>query len=560
VPPDLSVFARRAGGPRDRRGRRSACARRLTWSRVALAVALALCLTSPGRRAEAEPGIRRFALLVGNNDGGPGTRPLLYAREDAHKLHELLLRLGGVEPSDAMLLLDGNAGEVLSALSALSGRARAAGQSGQRTALVFYYSGHSKDGSLRLGGTTLPWQTLRSALEQAPVEVRIGIVDACQSGALTRTKGARKAPAFAVDAESPKEARGLVFLTASAANEDAQESDVIGGSYFSHHLASGLLGGADRSGDGRVTLFEAYAYAYERTVADTIDSSAGAQHPTFSYDLAGNGDLVLTDVVSRREGLLFTAEAPPGTYFLVDARGVVTAEVTKPVASARRVALAPGHYRVKRRLADRLRVGEVEVRPGEVGTLDEGRFRDVAFADDPVKGAAAEVGARWSLGVGGGWQTVYLAPSEGLFPSAGMVNVELGLRDFFRRGWVWGLDGGLAGARSAVAVSGNSRPFSFSELAVATSLGAEWHPWSSVTPFLGFRVAFLMFSRRFDEAALPPQYFATVSPGLVGGLSYALGAGLSVTARARLHYLVYNIDGNRSLGLSELGVFGVYDF
>src|SRR5438045_311950 len=79
--------------------------------------------------------------------------------------------------------------------------------------------------------------------------------------------------------------------------------DAIGGSYFSHHLASGLLGGADKSGDGQVTLFEAYAYAYDRTVADTAESAAGAQHPTFSYDLAGNGDLVLTDVASRHEGV-----------------------------------------------------------------------------------------------------------------------------------------------------------------------------------------------------------------------------------------------------------------
>ncbi len=95
----------------------------------------------------------------------------------------------------------------------------------------------------------------------------------------------------------------MVILTSSASDEDSQESDAIGGSYFSHHLASGLLGGADRSGDGRVTLFEAYAYAYDRTVADTAESAAGAQHPTFSYDLAGNGDLVLTDVATRHEGI-----------------------------------------------------------------------------------------------------------------------------------------------------------------------------------------------------------------------------------------------------------------
>ena len=44
--------------------------------------------------------------------------------------------------------------------------------------------------------------------------------------------------------------------------------------------------------------------AVSPTVADTADSIAGPQHPTFSYDLAGNGDLVLTDLRVNDEGLL----------------------------------------------------------------------------------------------------------------------------------------------------------------------------------------------------------------------------------------------------------------
>ena len=202
--------------------------------------------------------------------------------------------------------------------------------------------------------------------------MRIAILDSCRSGALTRTKGARKAPAFEIQAESPRDAKGLVILTSSTSDEDSQESDAIGGSYFSHHLASGLLGGADRSGDGRVTLFEAYAYAYDRTVADTAESAAGAQHPTFSYDLAGNGDLVLTDVAVRHEGIYFPREAPSGVYFLVDRKGYVAAEINKGDGVDRRVALAPGRYRVKRRLADRLRIGEIDVPRGADGRAGGG--------------------------------------------------------------------------------------------------------------------------------------------------------------------------------------------
>ena len=38
-----------------------------------------------------------------------------------------------------------------------------------------------------------------------------------------------------------------MLLTSSSADEDAQESDAIAGSYFSHHLVSGLRGSADRA-------------------------------------------------------------------------------------------------------------------------------------------------------------------------------------------------------------------------------------------------------------------------------------------------------------------------
>ncbi len=50
---------------------------------------------------------------------------------------------------------------------------------------------------------------------------------------------------------------------------------------------------------------------------------------------------------------------------------MVAAEVLKVANGDRVVALGPGRYKVKRRLADRLRIGEVQVAPGRFVTLDE---------------------------------------------------------------------------------------------------------------------------------------------------------------------------------------------
>lgn len=529
---------------------------------VAATVIGGFVLRAGTARAE---GPRRFAVVAGNDRGGAGTRPLLHAKDDARKIWELLTRLGGVRPEDATLLLDGEAAGFLGALDDVEARAGQARLRGERTIVFIYYSGHAKDGSLRLGESQLPMAYLRTRLGQAPFDVRIGIFDSCQSGALTRTKGARRAPAFEIDTAGSRDTRGTVVLTSSSSDEDSQESDQIGGSYFSHHLVSGLLGAADKSGDGRVTLAEAYAYAYDRTVADTADSAAGTQHPTFSYDLAGNGDLVLTDIVAGREGLLFPAEAPAGTYFLVDGKGTVSAEIMKIAGASRRIALAPGRYRVKRRLADRLRIGEVEIPRGQLVALVEPMLRDAPFSDDPVKGAAREplLTSHWSIGAGGGYQSVFAAPSAGLFPGAGLFGLDFALRDFFRRDWVWGFDLAGGGAHAQVALPTAVLPFRFSELSAASSMTTEWRrrALGPVIPFAGARLALLLMSRKFDDQVLPDQFFATLSPGLVGGARVAFDDSWALVLRGRVHYLLYNVDQtNRSLGYWEAATFLQYDF
>jgi hypothetical protein len=522
---------------------------------VAGLAALVAGLAPTGARAEV---LHRFALIAGNDSGGSDTRPLLYAGADAGKVYDILTRLGGVRAEDARLVVDGGASDVLGALAAIEKQAAEAARRGEHTALFLYYSGHAKDGALRLGESRLPIDALKALVAVAPFDVRIVILDSCRSGAITRSKGARKAPAFAIESESPRDAKGTVILTSSASDEDSQESDAIGGSYFSHHLASGLLGGADKSGDGQVTLFEAYAYAYDRTVADTAESAAGAQHPTFSYDLAGNGDLVLTDVASRHEGIYIPRQAPGGVYYLVDRQGFVAAEINKGDGVDRRVALAPGRYRVKRRLPDHLRVGEIDVPRGALVTLEESHLHDAPFSADPIKGGRVDLSARWSVGAGLGFQSVFAAPDgAGLFPPTGLVDVDFALRDFLRRDWVLGFD--LAGGSTSGVVPAVETPFHFSEVSFASSLTVEW-PNRYLTPFVGGRLALLFMNRTFQDNAFPAQFYETLSPGVVAGLSYHFTRAASVVARGRLHYLLYNVDGNRSLGYWELATMVAYDF
>jgi Caspase domain len=286
--------------------------------------------------------IRRFALIVGANDGGAGRVQLHYAHSDAVAIDRVLRELGGLAEADRLLVLDPGRAELLAKFDQL--RARLAGAQNTQREVIVYYSGHSDaEGLLLPGGDTLKYAELRGALEAIPAEVRIAILDSCGSGSFTRLKGGISRPSFLSDISSL--ARGHAFLTSSSGEEAAQESDQIGSSFFTHYLVSGLRGAADASGDGRITLLEAYQFAFRETLARTETTEAGAQHPGYAIDLVGTGDLVMTDLRNTSAGLRL-GETLRGRIFVRDASGQLVAELHKAEGHAMELALAPGNYEV----------------------------------------------------------------------------------------------------------------------------------------------------------------------------------------------------------------------
>ena len=521
------------------------------------AVALAVCLLSLPALAE---GPRRFALCIGNSEGGAGTRPLRYAERDARRIHDILGRIGGIATEDARLILGGDAADVRRALADLGRKAIAAKAAGEQTLLVVYYSGHAKDGELRLGSSRLPVSELRSALQDSPADVRIGFVDSCQSGVITRAKGLRTAPAMDVDklhASVNNGPKGLVLIASSAADEESQESDEINASFFTHYLATGLLGDADTSGDGKVTLAEAYAYAYGRTLGATSSTRAGAQHPVYQFDLGGAGDVILTEVHRATGGLLFGA-AIEGTFVVLDGTRRAVAEVAKAPGAARTLALSPGKYLIKKRLDDSLLVGEVDI-DETLQSLDESSLKRRPLSKDPQKGAS---GPRWSFQPYLGYQRFFdEGARNGLFPPAALFGVDVIDRDDLGRGLTWGLDVAVGGGGSNLALEGQQPThFSFTEL---TGGGGIWKdlPFGALTVSIGARIGFVYLHRSFDNRPdLQSQYFFTLTPGLTTALTWTFSERFSAVAKARLNYLFYNVDKNQSLGFADFGLGIEYAF
>jgi len=468
-------------------------------------------------------------------------------------MKEVLLRLSAVSEGNAVSLLGENADAFRKVLLDFETRIKNARKAGIRTSLIVYYSGHAKDGDLLMGNSRMPLEELRLLVTHSEATLRIAIIDACRSGAVTRSKGVRKGPAFEIEATGSAQAEGTVFLTSSSLDEDAQESDHLASSYFSHHFIGGLQGAADRSGDGKVTLAEVYAHAYAHTVASTADSAAGPQHPTFSYDLKGNGDFVFSEYAQRKEGLYLPASAPAGAYFLIDGRGVVVAEVDKSLNQDRRIAVVPGRYTVKRRLPDRLRVGEIVVPENQLVTLNEADLRDARFSDDPVKGASRDVASQWAMNLGATSQAFFDQPTrQSLFPPSGLLAAEVTVAGYLRHDWIMGFDLALGGGNGAVEHFASSIPFHTNQANLGASLLVQWPFFDGdLTIFGGGRVAFMFLNREFQDNALPPQFFSTFSPGAVVGITYELTRSFRLVGRSRLHYLLYNVDENRSLGFVE---------
>lgn len=369
------------------------------WDGSRLATIALLALTALPTSAFGEDG-RRFGLFVGSNAAPAGREPLLHAERDARRVREVFVELGGVSAQDALLLEGADPAAVLAAVSALA--ARVGDEPG--AVAVFYYSGHADDRGLLLGDATLPIAELRTALDGVPARIAVQILDACRAGAWTRRKGPKIGPEVSVQVRP--QAKGRVVIASTAAWEDAQESDRLGGSFFTLHFVSALRGAADADGDGAVTLSEAYAYVYDRTVESTMATLAGPQHPTYRYDLSGQGDTHLTwpGGATSRAALRLSGNRQYAVFDSTSER--LIAEVRTP-ADGGRLALRPGSYRVQRRDTDSVLEGDVDLLPDtelEVDAqLDRRRPIESALAmkgPGPATTHVLRAGAGWRGALG----------------------------------------------------------------------------------------------------------------------------------------------------------------
>ena len=360
---------------------------RVTRSLRALLVVAGVLAGTGGSLAHADT--ERYAVVIGHNSGAVDEQPLHYAESDAQRFADLLSEIGGVPSENQVVLRGKTADQVRRAMIATNERIRTGMRPGSDSVLYVYYSGHGDADALHMGDTRLPLRELESLVRGSPAGIRILVIDSCRSGSITRVKGGSPAPPLVIATTSPLQGEGMIVLTASTLSEDAQESDQLGGSFFTHYLLSGLRGAADENGDHVITVAELFSYTHDQTVVASSRTLAGTQHPTFHYDLRGRADLALADLGDGSERGMLTL--PRGATWLVMRIAPARSVVGEVAADARQrtLSLRPGTYAVRGRARDALLEGTVVVVLGrdtlvEVSRLDRSTYTPLARKGEGV--------------------------------------------------------------------------------------------------------------------------------------------------------------------------------
>jgi hypothetical protein len=477
--------------------------------------------------------VRRFALVTAANNGGPDRPALQYALSDAERFARVIEELGGVGPADAVVLKQPTLKELEGALDRLRARVMHARETGGggRTELVFYYSGHADDKGLLLGEDRYSYRTLRDRLDDVPADVRIAVLDACASGAITRLKGGRARPPFLVDESA--EMHGHAFLTSSAESEAAQESDRIRASYFTYYLVSGLRGAADVTGEGKVTLNEAYQFAFNETLGRTAETRGGAQHPSYDINLSGTGEVVMTDL-RQTTATLVLGEQLDGRFFVRNARDELVVELFKPLGRRVELGVEPGRYEVRVERGAAALLARPTIADGTQVVLEPAQFTPTTLEPTRARGGAPSlpyaVTARNRIAVFiGTWMVSDVSYAPTIAAGADSFDFASGLRytRFLREDLALTFGARVLSSASDVVSTGGT--FAGSLSIVSLPLEVQWNPMrgelhtQAVRPYLAVGLGPVIGSSSGASTSIEGAFAGARTRASVGG---TVGAGV----------------------------------
>lgn len=321
---------------------------------------------------------RRVVLAIGSNHGLDGEVPLSYATRDAERFARVMMELGGAGAEDVTVLSDPTPQALMRVLTQVSGRLSDDGM------IVLYYSGHGSESALHMQGGRLGLDELNQKVQAMPAHLRLVVIDACRDA--VAQKGVGRVEPFAISLSLGSEHRGLVTMYSAGPGEVALESKRLHAGLFSHYLVSGLRGAADRDSDGRISMHEAYEFAYGRTLKQSAGAAGRVQHPSIRMDIQGSSPLVLTSVAPTKS--LLALPAGKDVHYVIFEKGseAAFAEAWSQPADATLVTLPAGQFLVQQRASDGYRLAEVTLPFGGSRRLSTNDFGDPSEEELTLRG------------------------------------------------------------------------------------------------------------------------------------------------------------------------------
>jgi hypothetical protein len=249
--------------------------------RVAFAVLLLMVWALPSATRADAPSVRRFALVIGNNQPvEPTSSKLRYADDDAVSTHRML-RDAGVDSLLLVTLDDDSRSQfggvgafgaprtqaLEKAFSELVSRMDQAHAAGEKSEFLFFYSGHGDvehgEGFLALEDGRLTRTKLFQLLSRSKATRNHVFIDACKSYflAFDRGPGGRRTPYQGAMVEAlPAQLGNTGFVLSTSSDRDSHEWERYQGGILSHELRSALRGAADVNLDAHISYAELGAF------------------------------------------------------------------------------------------------------------------------------------------------------------------------------------------------------------------------------------------------------------------------------------------------------------
>lgn len=397
-----------------------------------------------------------------------------------------------------------------------------------------------------IAATALAMDDLKGDFDALRSRRKVLIIAACHSGGgksllpaeVQKELGETKAGFFVRPIEEVS--RASVVLAASDWGETAREDSKLENDIYTHFFVEALRIGYDRNGDGATTVSEAHDYARRMT----YEFTAGRQRPSAESAEVGVDPIVLVGRVQRRGKPELFSYAPRLDGFTVLVDGKPLTELPGGAA------VEPGRHRVQIAkgagpdlVDDRLTLG-----PGERLDLEALALRGPgSWEIAPRMAVIGFLDARSRRDV--------LGPTLA-------AGATLTYREWPSTRWNLRIDAvgssGTGTITRPTPVGAVAAPYSYTAFAAGVAL-----PWRFPVAFdgklqllAGPRLSTVYLQRTLKlELGGAPQSYYTMTPGLLGGISWERGH-LTVGAEAQLDFMLVNVDGqNRSSGFGGL-LFG----